>query len=86
MLSQQGRPRSFVADLLLGEILSPSEAARRACRARAEEVLALIGGQPRVDAQRFPARADLGMANPGAAAVEEVRIFQPAESAIEWLD
>jgi hypothetical protein len=68
MMSSQARPRSFVADLLLGEILSPSEEARRACRARADEVLALIGGEARVDAQRAPGRADLAMANPGAAA------------------
>jgi len=68
MMSNQGRPRSFVADLLLGEILSPSEEVRRACRARADEVLALIGGEPRIDAQRFPGRADLAMANPGRAA------------------
>jgi hypothetical protein len=64
VMSHQGRPRSFVADLLLGEILSPSEEVRRACRARAEEVLALIGGEARIDAQRFPGRADLAMANP----------------------
>ncbi len=68
MMSNQARPRSFVADLLLGEILTPGEAVRRACRARADEVLALIGGEARVDAQRFSARADLQMANPGAAA------------------
>jgi len=67
-MSHQGRPRSFVADLLLGEILSPSEQVRRACRARADEVLALIGGEPRIDAQRFPGRDDLAMANPGRAA------------------
>jgi hypothetical protein len=68
ILSQQARPRSFIADLLLGEILSPSEEVRRACGAQAEEVLALIGGEPRIDAQRFPGRADLAMANPGSAA------------------
>ena len=68
MMSQQGRPRAFVADLLLGEILSPDEEVRRASRARAEEVLAIIGGEPRIDAQRFPGRADLAMAHPGRAA------------------
>ncbi len=68
MMSHQGRPRSFVADLLLGEVLSPSQEVRRACRARADEVLGLIGGEPRIDAQRFPGRADLAMANPAKAA------------------
>ncbi|HUT90145.1 MAG TPA: hypothetical protein VMY37_11655 [Thermoguttaceae bacterium] len=68
MMSQQGRPQSFVADLLLGEILSPSEEVRRACRARAQEVLAMIGGEARIDVQRFSGRADLAMANPGRAA------------------
>jgi len=68
MMSKQGRPRAFVADLLLGEVLSPSEEVRRASRARAEEVLAVIGGEPRIDAQRFPGRADLAMAHPARAA------------------
>ena len=68
MMSAQGRPRAFVADLLVGEVLSPDEGVRRACRARAEEVLALIGGEPRIDAQRFPGRADTAVARPGAAA------------------
>jgi len=68
MMSQQGRPPSFVADLLLGEILSPSDSVRRTCRARADEVLALIGGEPRIDALRFHGRADLAMANPLVAA------------------
>ena len=68
VMSHQGRPRSFVADLLLGQVVSPSEEVRRACRARAQEVLALIGGEPRIDAQRFPGRADLAMANPAKAA------------------
>lgn len=68
MMSQQGRPPSFVADLLLGEILSPTESVRRACQARADEVLALIGGEARVDALRLRGRADLSMANPLAAA------------------
>lgn len=68
MMSNQGRPRSFVADLLLGATVSPSDAVRRACRNRAEEVLAMIGGDDRIDAQRFRSRADLLMANPGTAA------------------
>ncbi|MFH1267789.1 MAG: hypothetical protein ABIK89_18895, partial [Planctomycetota bacterium] len=68
MMSQQGRPRSFVVDLLLGAILSPDESVRRASQARADEVLALIGGEPRIDAQRFPGRTDLAMAAPGRAA------------------
>lgn len=68
VLSTKGLPRAYVADLLLGELLSPDEAVRRACRARAEEVLARIGGEARLDAQRFFGRAETAMANPGAAA------------------
>ena len=68
LLSRKGRPRLFVVDLLLGEILSPSATVRRACRARAEEVLAILGGEPRIGDQRYPTRADLAMANPAAAA------------------
>ncbi len=67
-MSSEGRPASFVADLLLGAAVSPSEEVRQACKARAEEVVALIGGDARLDAQRFPGRADLAMANPANAA------------------
>ena len=68
MMSNQARPPSFVADLLLGAAVSPSDEVRRACTARAAEVLALIGGDARIDSQRFPGRADLAMANPAKAA------------------
>ena len=44
------------------------EELRRRCRTRAEEVRALVGGEPRLDAQRFPNRADLAFADPAAAA------------------
>jgi hypothetical protein len=63
ILSTRDRPRAFVADLLAGSLLSPDSALRRQCRTRAEEVLALIGGEPRLDAQRFPERLDLALAN-----------------------
>lgn len=69
MLSVKGRPRAFVADLLLGAMLSPDAEVRRQCRARADEVLALIGGEPRLDAQRFPGRLDQRLSNPSAAAL-----------------
>ena len=59
------RPRSFVADLLVGEALSPSPDVRRQCRARAEEVLAIIGGRPRIDAQRFPGPMERLVGDPG---------------------
>jgi hypothetical protein len=68
MMSTRGRPPSFVADLLLGAAVSPNDHVRLACKARAAEVLALIGGDARVDAQRFRGRADLAMANPAQAA------------------
>jgi hypothetical protein len=64
-MSQLGRPPQFVADLLAGELLSPDPAVRQRCRQRAEEVVALIGGAARLDAQRFPGRADLRFADPG---------------------
>ena len=68
LMSRKGRPRTFVADLLLGEIISADADFQRACRRRADEVMALIGGQPRLDAQRFFGRQDLAFANPGGAA------------------
>jgi len=68
MMSQKGRPPDFVADLLLGGVLSPGAEVRRQCRARAEEVLKLMGRPPRIDAQRFPGRFDHLVAHPGAAA------------------
>lgn len=63
IMSAKARPRSFVADLLVGALLSPDEGVRRQSRARAEEVLAAIGGEPRIDAQRFPGRLDLSLAD-----------------------
>lgn len=68
VLSSTGRPRSFIADLLLGALMTRDQDLARRCRARAEEVRALIGGEPRLDAQRFPNRADLAFANPATAA------------------
>jgi hypothetical protein len=66
-LSAQGRPRAFVADLLLGEIVSDDADLRRRCGQRAAEVLAAIGGEPRLDLERFFGRTELAFANPGAA-------------------
>ncbi len=68
VLSATGRPRSYIADLMAGALIIRDEELRRRCRARAEEVRALVGGEPRLDAQRFPNRADLAFANPAAAA------------------
>jgi hypothetical protein len=68
MMSTKDRPRTFLADLLVGEMLSPDAAARQQCRARADEVLKLIGGEPRLDAQRFPGRMDASLAEPSAIA------------------
>ena len=67
-MSNKDRPRAFVADLLLGELLCPSPEVRKACRARAEEVLKVIGGEARLDAQRFPGPVDRGLADPISAA------------------
>lgn len=66
-MSQQGRPSAFVADLLLGELVSPDRALAAQCRKRAEEVVPFIGGPLRLDAQRFPGRFDLAVANPNHA-------------------
>ncbi|HPP52150.1 MAG TPA: hypothetical protein PK777_04295, partial [Thermoguttaceae bacterium] len=66
-MSHQGRPPAFVADLLLGELLSPDRALAAECRKRAEEVVPLIGGPVRLDAQRWPGRFDLAVANPSHA-------------------
>ncbi|MGQ9588887.1 MAG: hypothetical protein ACUVYA_01190, partial [Planctomycetota bacterium] len=62
-MSAKARPRAFVADLLVGAVLSPDEGVRRQSRQRAEEVLAAIGGEPRIDAERFPGRLDLSLAD-----------------------
>ncbi|MCR4414185.1 MAG: hypothetical protein NUV77_17350, partial [Thermoguttaceae bacterium] len=68
IMSPKGRPPSYIADLLIGEILSPDPALRRACRERADEVARLIGIEPRLDAMRFPGRFDHGVAHPTSAA------------------
>ncbi len=67
VLSTRGRPRGFVADLMLGALITEDRILRRRLTARAEEVRALLGGEPRLDAQRFPARADLAFADPADA-------------------
>ena len=68
LMSRLARPRGYIADLLLGALLSPDPEMRRKCRERADEVLELIGGSPLVDAQRFHGRFDLAVADPAAAA------------------
>lgn len=67
-LSSSDRPRAFIADLMLGALMARDPALARRCRSRAEEVRALVGGEPRLDYQRFPNRADLAFANPSHAA------------------
>jgi hypothetical protein len=68
MMSTKDRGRAYVADLLLGEMLSPTAAVRRQCHDRALEVLRILGGPPRLDAQRFPGRLDVALADATAAA------------------
>ena len=68
IMSTRDRPREYVADLLVGALLSPDPVVRRQCRQRAEEVLALLGGEARLDAQRFPHRLDLALADTSHAA------------------
>ncbi|HUT31969.1 MAG TPA: hypothetical protein VNE39_00700 [Planctomycetota bacterium] len=68
IMSKKGRPHNFVADLLLGSLVSPDEAVRKQCRERAEEMAALLKCEPRLDAMRFPGRFDLAIANPARAA------------------
>jgi len=68
LMCRKARPRPHIADLLVGALLSPDEDVRERCRARATEVLDLIGGDARIDAQHFPGRADWAMANPHRAA------------------
>ncbi len=65
ILSGKGRPTAYVADLLVGALLAPTESVREACRARAAELSSLIGGLPRIDVQRFGTRFDLSLANSG---------------------
>ena len=47
MMSTKERSSMFVAQLLLGALLSPDAEIRRQCRERAELVLPLVGGEPR---------------------------------------
>jgi len=68
IMSKKGRPHSFVADLLLGSLVSPDEAVRKACRERAEFISELINSEMRLDVMRFPGRFDLAIANPAHAA------------------
>ena len=60
----QGRPSAYVADLLVGAILSPDDDVQQACRDRAAEVLSITGGPARIDFQRFGQRTDVALANP----------------------
>ena len=60
MMSGTGRPREFVADLLVGALLAPDAGVRRAVPGPGRGGPALIGGEPRLDAQRFPGRLDSG--------------------------
>ncbi len=66
-LSGKQRPRTFIADLLLGSLLSPTLEVRTKCFERADEVLKLIGGEPRLDAQLFPGKTEVSLANKDAA-------------------
>ncbi len=68
IMSKKGRPHNFVADLLLGSLVSPDETVRRQCRERAEAVSHLAKCETRLDALRFPGRFDLAIANPAHAA------------------
>ncbi len=58
-LSGKQRPRSFIADLLLGSLVSPTPDIRLKCLERAREVLTIIGGEPRLDSQLFPGKTEL---------------------------
>ncbi len=68
ILSHKGRPAAYVADVLVGALLSPDAAVRARCRALAERVARLMDADPRLEAMRFPGRFDLAVANPFAAA------------------
>jgi hypothetical protein len=69
-MSTKERSNMFAAELLLGAMLSPDSDVRRQCRERAEQVIPLIGGEPRLDAQRFPGRLDQSLADAQASAAE----------------
>lgn len=64
ILSTKGRPRTYVADLLIGELLSPDTTVADACRSRASDVAAQIGGPARIDYQRFGPRMDRAHVQP----------------------
>ncbi len=69
-MSTKKRSHMFTAELLLGALLSPDAEVRGRCQERARQMLPLIGGEPRLDAQRFPGRLDQTLAGAGAAAAE----------------
>lgn len=68
ILSHKKRPPAYVADVLVGALLSPDAAVRARCRALAQRVAGLLNAEPRLEALRFPGRFDLAIANPFAAA------------------
>ncbi|MBM4033795.1 MAG: hypothetical protein FJ291_18710 [Planctomycetes bacterium] len=68
IMSKKGRPHDFAADLLLGSLVSPDEAARKQCREQALEIAEFMNSDMRLDAMRFPGRFDLAIANPAHAA------------------
>jgi hypothetical protein len=69
-MSAKERSSTFVAELLTGAMLSPNADVRRLCRERAEQVLPLVGGELRLDAQRFPGHLDQILAGAGGGAAE----------------
>lgn len=68
ILSHKGRPPQYVADVLVGALLSPDAAVRAQCRALAERLAKLMDAEPRLEAMRFPGRFDQAVANPFSAA------------------
>ena len=63
LMSYKARPNAFVADLLRGATITSDAELRERCMGRVEEVLAIEGGAPRIDAQLHPDRVDLGWLN-----------------------
>ncbi len=68
LLSQKLRQPPYVADLLLGSMLSATPETRDACRAKAAEMAALMGFEPRIDVARSGGNADYGVSGCGIVA------------------
>ena len=68
LMSYETRSPAYIADLILGSLLSPDVQVRAQCKARVDEVLAMTGGEARLDTLRHSERANGRMPDSSRAA------------------